>query len=363
MEEVRRLLRRVPHSTTVTPDGIPPYVLRHCAESLCYPLAMIFNRHALIRPIPKKAPNIVPNFRPISITSIVARTMERCVRQRLMQWLDDNDLLPQEQFGFRPRRSVQDCLTVCLEEWSTAVDQGNSAFDRVPHARLLAKLAHLGFEGYILQWISTFLSYRTSAVIVGDDCGDSFSPPSGTPQGSCLGPVLFIIYVHDISNVVDAPCKFAQYADDVQFWQVHDGSEHGFTLRNDLSPKDHIRALARSASARLYMAARTIRSGNVQLWKRIYATYVRPVLESSSPLFSPSTVGLRRDLEAVQRRFTLMLELRSKRCHRNDRDSYEKRCANYDIPPLFHRRAIADILYAFKIFKSLCGTPSSFFKP
>ncbi|KAH7712922.1 RNA-directed DNA polymerase from mobile element jockey-like protein [Aphelenchoides avenae] len=299
--------------------------------------------------------------------------MERCVRQRLMQWLDDNELLPQEQFGFRPGRSVQDCLTVCLEDWSTAVDQGkcvdiitfdfSSAFDRVPHARLLAKLAHLGFEGYILQWIATFLGDRTSAVTVGDECGYSFSPPSGTPQGSCLGPVLFIIYVHDISSVVEAPCKFAQYADDVQFWQVHDGSENGFTLRNDLSPKDRVRALARSASARLYMAARTIRSGNVQLWKRIYANYVRPVLESSSPLFSPSTIGLQKDLETVQRRFTLMLELRSKRCHRDDRDSYEKRCATYDIPPLFHRRAIADILYAYKIFKSLCGVPSSFFKP
>ncbi|KAH7707357.1 RNA-directed DNA polymerase from mobile element jockey-like protein [Aphelenchoides avenae] len=145
--------RKCPMSYTITPDGIPPILLRGCSKSLSLPLAIIFNcsmttgtvpfqfKQSYITPIPKRPPAVAKNFRPISITSIVARTMERIVRRRLLQFLDEHKILPESQYGFRPKRSVRDALIGSIESWSKAIDANvpvdviyfdfTAAFDKV----------------------------------------------------------------------------------------------------------------------------------------------------------------------------------------------------------------------------------------
>ena len=161
--EVRYHLMRSTSSSTIPPDGIPAVVLKKCAGSLSVPISILLNsslhtgeipevwKVSSIRPLLKCSPPIAYNFRPISITSSVARTMERCIKQRLLRFVLDQGIIPENQYGFRPAHSVTDQLLTCTDAWTEALDQKKcvdvvyfdfrKAFDVVPHDRLLQKLS------------------------------------------------------------------------------------------------------------------------------------------------------------------------------------------------------------------------------
>ncbi|KAJ3664206.1 hypothetical protein Zmor_008394 [Zophobas morio] len=148
--------------------------------------------------------------------------MESIIYDHLVKFLINHNLIPPDQHGFLPGKGVQSNLLCCLSDWTRNIDLGrpvdilyldfSKAFDKVPKRRLLHKLQHLGIRGNLLGWIDSFLNDRTFRVKVGDGLCRSVDVVSGVPQGSVLGPLLFVAYIADIKNIVTSP--FAMFSDD-----------------------------------------------------------------------------------------------------------------------------------------------------
>jgi hypothetical protein len=199
------------------PDNITAKTLQFCADALVQPLLHIFKLSfqssslpsgwlkALVTPIYKKGDKtLASNYRSISLTSICCKLMERIISKQLTEFALNHNVIPKEQHGFLPGRSVFTCHLHCLNKWTSDLDNSRpvdvvyldfeKAFDRVPHRRLLLKLQHFGVRGLMLRWIQALLSNRTFSVKVRDSKSYDRTVASGVPKGSVLGPLLFVIY-------------------------------------------------------------------------------------------------------------------------------------------------------------------------
>jgi hypothetical protein len=237
--DVCSVLSALDSSSSMGPDSIHPCLLKSCAAALTYPLWLVFTRSLSdgMLPVAWKQSHVVPmyksksrydplNYRPISLTSVCCKTMERIVASHLMSFLEGEGILSENQFGFRRHRSTEDQLLLTYGDVSEWLDQGlvvdlilldfSKAFDVVSHSVLLQKLQSLGVSDQLVVWIADFLVGREMIV----SCGGALSSPravlSGVPQGSVLGPVLFLVYVNHISSTVS--CKFKAFADDYKLY-------------------------------------------------------------------------------------------------------------------------------------------------
>ena len=194
-------------------------------------------------PIFKKGDKLNPlHYRPVSLTCVLCKICEIIIRRELVRHLEENQLIHDSQHGFRSGRSTLTNQLTYLEHLTSAVDQQipvdinyldcRKAFDTVPHARLLKKLEGYGVRGNILQWIRSFLSGREQYVEIRGTRSDRLRVTSGVPQGSVLGPVLFLVYINDLVNEME--CSALLFADDAKIYRNISSEDDIASMQRDV---------------------------------------------------------------------------------------------------------------------------------
>ena len=222
-EDVLKLLCSLDPNKAIGVDRICAKLLRTAGPGISHSLTSLFNaslkcgklpnewKSARITPVPKGGDNeIVGNFRPVSVLPVVVKVFERLVHQQLYTYLQENSLLHSTQFGFRPGHSTQDALVSLVDEWREALDKDmlvgsvfldfSKAFDMVDHSILLEKLSWYGVRGGELKWFEGYLKGRRQRVCVGGATSEWTDIRRGVPQGSILGPLLFILHANDLTQ-------------------------------------------------------------------------------------------------------------------------------------------------------------------
>lgn len=405
------------------PDNLHPMVLSRCAADVSIPLSEIFNESITTGKVPDdwKLANITPifkkgkkddpaNYRPVSLTSVVCKVLEGLIRFKLVDHLEKSDVLSGSQHGFMAGRSCMTNLLETFENWTTALDEGHGldvlfldyrkAFDTVSHRRLIEKLREYGVDGKLLEWIRDFLTMRKSRVGVHGSFSRWREVLSGVPQGSVLGPLLFLIFVNDLPEWIK--CSLKMFADDTKIWArirskqdscvlqadldnlmrwsdewmmkfncekckvMHIGHDLdteyymtasgittkldviteerdlGIIIANNLKPSLQCSKAAAKAMSVLGMIARHFGRLDRQDFLLLYKTYVRPHLEYCVQVWSPHLVKDIETLEQVQRRATKLVDGIKKY-------SYEKRLKYLGLTTLYQRRKRGDMIEVYKL--------------
>lgn len=431
---VARAIKKLKAKSAGGPDSVPPIFLKSCVSHLAEPLAFVYQiffnasylppvwLKAFITPIYKKGDSTLPsNYRPISLTCTLCKLMEVITKDQVMSFLLAKGLISREQHAFIARHSTVTNLLECTNDWAVSFHNRvptdvvyvdfSRAFDSVVHKKLLYKLGSFGISGKLLLWIEAFLSGRSQSVLVQNHCSSWVEVTSGVPQGSVLGPILFILFINDIVSIGPAGTTAKLFADDLKLyssiesmdsilslqlaldnlltwcrtWQLEvnisktcvlhlhkSNSKHvyyyngvvipssstvtdlGVHIDSELRFDKHIRTIIGKAYSRIGLIFRGFVSRDLSFLKQAYITYVRPVLEYATQVWSPYLLKHIRALEAVQRHFTRripsLIDL-----------SYPERLALLDLETLELRRLKADLVLYYKIYNNLTPWPSDLY--
>ena len=187
---------------------------------------------AKVIPIRKKNSKLeVSNYRPISLLSNIDKIFEKLMHSRLIEFLEEKQILHYRQFGFRKDFSTNHAILTLLESIQKALDDGQfacgifidleKAFDTVGHDILLEKLNHYGIRGIANNWSRSYLSDRTQFVSINGFISDYKTVKYGVPQGSVLGPLLFLIFINDL-NIAIKNSETFHFADDTCLLNIKD---------------------------------------------------------------------------------------------------------------------------------------------
>jgi len=419
---IKKKIRKLRKEAAAGPDEIGPRLLMELEDAVATALCLIFRkslatgevpedwRRANVTPIFKKGTHADPgNYRPVSLTSVCCKVMESLIRDRLMGHLMGNNLIEKSQHGFMPGKSCTTNLLEFLEEVTKAVDAGQpvdvvyldfaKAFDKVPRKRLMEKLRAHGVAGNIHRWIRNWLSGRQQRVVLNGKSSEWADVLSGVPQGSVLGPVLFLVYINDLDDEVRMVSTVKKFADDTKLGQraataeerqrlqealdnlgvwarrwemkfnvkkckvVHIGhgnveqeymmdgekltaaSEEvdiGVTVNKNLKPSQQCAKAARTAQAVLGQLARAFHYRDRHIFVRLYTQYVRPHLEFSVPAWAPWQEADKECIEKVQKRMVAMVTGLAGR-------TYEERLTELGMVSLAERRHQLDMVQTYKI--------------
>ena len=435
---VEMLLKKLKPEKAAGPDNISPRVLREVAGSISKPLSEIFQHSINTGTVPKqwKTANVSPiykkgdkhcaaNYRPVSLTSICCKLCEHIIAKHIVNHLESNGLLSDAQHGFRGRRSCETQLLLFTDELARSMSNGHQidvavmdfskAFDVVPHQRLLSKLDYYGIREKPLQWIESFLSNRTQQVIIESEASSPAPVTSGVPQGSVLGPILFLVFINDMPECVTSQCRL--FADDsiiyreiatdldtktlqidldnLQKWEekwgmsfnpskcniIHISRKRktlitdyhikgeklepvematylGINITKDLTWHNQIAKSVSKGNRALGFIRRNISTSSILTKTRAYQTLVRPTVEYAATVWDPHQQHLIKSLEMVQRRAA-----------RHATHTYDPRASvtllleKLKWDTLEERRQKHKVSMAFKITKSLVAIPSDQFVP
>ena len=378
---VQKLLENLDPRKAPGPDGLGAAVLKHLASHLAPPLAAIMEaslragqvpddwRHAKVVPIHKKSSKESPlNYRPISLTSISSKIFEHILATNIRTHLDKNDILTSRQHGFRRTYSCDSQLLTTIGELINNLDDKvqtdivvldfSKAFDVVPHSRLIRKVRAYGIANDTSNWIEAWLRNRSMRVCVNGALSETRPVTSGVPQGSVLGPLLFLIYINDLSNHVNHS-ELRLFADDsLVYRSIADHTDQillqedlsgmlewsitnklhfntskcesatikpealsttytlgnsqlakvtsfkylGLIVSTNLSFDKHIIATISKASRSLYMMMRGLKRSPRKVKELSYKTIVRATLEYASQIWTPSAKKMIDALERVNRK-------------------------------------------------------------
>ncbi|EGT56861.1 hypothetical protein CAEBREN_32852 [Caenorhabditis brenneri] len=352
------LLKLVPKCNT-TPDEIPAIFLKKVGTSIAIPLSIIFSesfrtsqvprlwKTAIVKPLHKKGPRTDPNnYRPISLTSSVCKVMEKLVPSNMSTESQLTSYFSTLISNHSLRKPT----------YSVYVDF-KKAFDTVSFEKLTCRLMSYGIKGQLLDWIVCFLTNRTQRVNVNGVLSQEKFVLSGVPQGSVLGPLLFLLFINDIGDKFQS--HFLLYADDLKLfstnpstiqtdlgllsewcdkWQMSvapnkceniifnltksprtlnfdftiKGSkiprtkkirDLGLILSSDLPFSEHIDTILRRSHQRINIFFNILRRASFETFIKCYTIYVRPILEYGSIVFNPVLKEQIKRIESVQKSF------------------------------------------------------------
>jgi hypothetical protein len=235
-QDVKDILSTINVNKAYGPDNLSPRLIKEAGVTIVAVLTRIFNlslakgifpklwKKANVLPIFKKAEQFFPtNYRPISLLCILAKIFEKVVFKYVFNYFRDNFMITVWQSGFLPGVSTVTQLIEIYDQFCRAVSHGkdirvvfldiSKAFDRVWHAGLLYKLKKHGIKGRLLAWFMDYLKDRQQRVIINGVASQWGNIEAGVPQGSVLGPLLFLIFINDITNTIKN-CKIRLFADD-----------------------------------------------------------------------------------------------------------------------------------------------------
>lgn len=258
-ELINLVKSRIKNKRSAGPDGVPSFLIKTVINSIAVPLCHLVNlsfvsgyfpeRLKVGKTVPlykKGDPHMLDNYRPVSLLSVFSKIFEHCFLKRLTEFVNDNDLLIGEQHGFRRDHSTSTAIHDAYNKIINFIERGecpvgifcdlSRAFDCVMHDKLLDKLYNLGVRGIPHDWVCSYLKNRRQFVSIHhiNDRGSREVSSSmqyvnvGVPQGSVLGPVLFILYINDIIRCSTAGVYWTLFADDTSLIISHkDSNEIG----------------------------------------------------------------------------------------------------------------------------------------